>query len=61
MELIGTISPQNKQESYMIINFEDTMDSVTQLYQKYINDGKICELYPTPVKLGKQFEYADKK
>jgi histidyl-tRNA synthetase len=61
MELIGDVIPQNIQQSYMIINFEDTMDSIIQVYQRYINNRKVCELYPTAAKLGKQFEYADKK
>ena len=47
--------------SYMCINFEDTKDAIIKLYSDFINQWKICELYPTPTKLGKQFEYADKK
>lgn len=43
------------------MNFEDTREDVIGLYNQFISDGKICELYPVSAKLGKQFEYADKK
>lgn len=49
------------EDKYLFINFAETQDEIVKLYNKYISQGKICELYPTPTKLGKQFEYADKK
>ncbi len=64
MELLLTMGSQistSNQDSYMIINFEDTRDQSLQLLSKIIQQWKNCEYYPIPVKLGKQFEYADKK
>lgn len=49
------------EESYMFIHFEDTLSETIALYNKFLSVGKTCEIYPTAVKIGKQFEYADKK
>lgn len=48
-------------ESYMFLNFEDTWDHIIQLYQQFLSEGKICELYPTEAKFAKQLEFSDKK
>lgn len=48
-------------DSYLVINFDDTRDQSLSLLTTLIASGKRVEYYPTPVKLGKQFEYADKK
>jgi hypothetical protein len=58
VELIGSIEAP---VSYMMMNFGDTIDSIQALYCDFLAQGKICHLYPMPAKLGKQFEYADKK
>jgi histidyl-tRNA synthetase len=52
---------QKQPRSYMVANFADTLhDSMDILH--YLHLGwKNAELYPTPAKLWKQFEYADKK
>ncbi len=50
-----------KKDSYMFINFEDTYSDIIRLYKKFLDDGYSCEIYPTPAKLWKQFEYADRK
>lgn len=49
------------EQSYLFVNFEDTLPDILSLYNTFIAAGKICEMYPTAAKLGKQFEYADKK
>jgi histidyl-tRNA synthetase len=62
MELIlDQKSESNESESYMFLNFEDTFDHVLRLYQQFLSEWKICELYPIEAKFGKQLEYADKK
>lgn len=65
MELLLTMSSDNtstvSNESYLVINFEDTRKQSLELLAQYITNWKTCEIYPTPAKLGKQFEYADKK
>lgn len=48
-------------ESYMFINFPDTLHETVGLMQRFHTAWKNCEIYPTPAKLWKQFEYADKK
>lgn len=58
IEKIGELPAQ---ESYMFVNFEDTLPEVLALYNKFLSAGKIVDLYPTAAKIGKQFEYADKK
>ncbi len=58
IEKIGELLPQ---ESYMFVNFEDTLPDVLALYNRFLSAGKIVDLYPTAAKIGKQFEYADKK
>lgn len=61
MEIINSWEITTSKESYMIIHFEDTISPSIDLYGKLLSENKTCELYPSPVKLGKQFEYADKK
>lgn len=62
MELIfDQQSESNESESYMFLNFEDTFDHIVKLYQQFLAEWKVCELYPTEAKFGKQLEYADKK
>jgi histidyl-tRNA synthetase len=48
-------------ESYLFVNFEETFDGIQSLYTRFLSEWKICELYPTAAKFGKQLEYADKK
>ncbi len=48
-------------ESYMLANFAETWTETLALYTQLTTAGKICELYPTSAKLGKQIEYASKK
>lgn len=50
-----------KEESYMFVNFDETYNDILDLYAKFLATGKRCEIYPTAAKLGKQFEYADKR
>ena len=47
--------------SYLFVNFADTKDDILRLYHDFLKTGKICEFYPMPAKIGKQFEYAEKK
>ncbi|MEI7478344.1 MAG: His/Gly/Thr/Pro-type tRNA ligase C-terminal domain-containing protein [bacterium] len=54
------VKETNTSESYLFINFSETIDEITSLYRQFIAAGKRCELYPTAAKLGKQFEYADR-
>lgn len=58
MEKINNIAST---ESYLFINFDDTKKDIIWLYQKFLAAWKKCEIYPTPAKLWKQFEYADRK
>lgn len=52
---------RNESDTYLFTHFDDTWEHTLWLYQKFIQAGKICECYPIAAKLGKQFEYADKK
>ncbi|MBP7885364.1 hypothetical protein KAZ93_04410 [Patescibacteria group bacterium] len=45
----------------MLANFAETWTETLALYTQLTTAGKICELYPTSAKLGKQIEYASKK
>lgn len=58
LEKIGSLAGQ---ESYMLANFTETWKDTLALYTQLTASGKICELYPTAAKLGKQIEYASKK
>jgi len=58
--LVEKVKETNTSESYLFINFSETIDEITSLYRQFIAAGKRCELYPTAAKLGKQFEYADR-
>lgn len=58
LEKIGSLAGQ---ESYMLVHFTETWTETLALYSKLTTAGKICELYPTAAKLGKQIEYASKK
>lgn len=58
IEKIGKLTVSNK---YLFVNFADTKDDIIRLYNIFLNEWKVCEMYPTPAKLWKQFEYADKK
>lgn len=52
---------QKLPKSYMVAHFADTLQDSMDIVQ-YLHAGwKNAELYPMPVKLWKQFEYADKK
>lgn len=50
------------EEKYLFLNFGfwENFQKVFQLYTKFLKEGKICSIYPTPDKLKKQFKYADK-
>lgn len=62
MEIIlEQASSQDSIESYLFVNFEETFDAILSLYTRFLSEWKICELYPTAAKFGKQLEYADKK
>lgn len=62
MEKILAKQTTKYEDKYIFINFwEETRNDIVRLYQLYIWSGKTCEIYPTPSKLWKQFEYADKK
>lgn len=58
---VEKLSELSKPDSYLFVNFEDTLPEVLKLYNAFLAAGKTCEIYPTAAKLGKQFEYADKK
>lgn len=47
--------------SYLFLFFEDTKDAIFALYQRFLAQGKRCEMYPTQAKFGKQLEFADKR
>lgn len=48
-------------ETYLVTHFTDTKDASMDIVRYLHAGGKHAELYPTAAKLGKQFEYADKK
>lgn len=48
-------------ENYLFVNFQETYTDILSLYKRFISRGEVCELYPISAKLGKQFEYADRK
>ncbi len=52
---------QQTQTEYLLINFEDTQDNIFALAHQLASEWKTVEIYPEPVKLWKQFGYADKK
>jgi|GEM_PF-1616604 len=59
--MIDKITAIEKEEAYLFVNFDDTYSDIISLYKRFLDAGNICEIYPTGAKLGKQFEYADKK
>ena len=59
--LIENIQSQTPEDTYLIINFEETQDVLPLIQDKMIQAGKIVELYPCDHKLKKQLEYADRK
>ncbi len=62
MEKILTKDISKSEDKYIFINFgTETRSDLVRLYQSYISQWKICEIYPTNAKLSKQFEYADRK
>lgn len=64
MELLLTMWSETtaiSQDSYLVINFSDTRGASLKLLTTLIDNNQKVEYYPTPAKLGKQFEYADKK
>ena len=63
MEILLELNEENNmlQDNYMFLNFEDTIADTLSLMQQFLAEWKICELYPTEAKFGKQLEYADKK
>jgi len=48
-------------ESYMIINFEETRSESLKLLTQLHEEWKSVEFYPVPIKLSKQFDYANKQ
>lgn len=52
---------EDQSESYFFLNFDTTQNDIIWLYNKFLSEGKVCELYPVEAKFGKQLEYADKK
>lgn len=58
VEKIGKLQSTEK---YLFVNFADTKEDIIWLYGIFLSQGKVCELYPTWAKIGKQFEYAEKK
>ncbi len=59
--LLQYILPDQDNEVYMFLNFDDTFKQIVLLYKQFIAEWKKCELYPVEAKFGKQLEYADKK
>lgn len=57
MEKIDVIE---NNESYLFVNFDNINDNLKLAQSDYFL-SKIIEFYPVNAKLGKQFEYADKK
>lgn len=46
---------------YLFVNFEETNNDVISIAQNFVEKWYSVEIYPEPVKLGKQFSYAEKK
>lgn len=63
MEILLELQKQDtvSQENYMFLHFTDTLTDVLYLMNQFIQQGKICELYPIEAKFWKQLEFADKK
>lgn len=63
MEILFALVDQTatQSESYFFLNFESTQNDILWLYNTFLSEGKVCELYPVAAKFGKQLEYADKK
>lgn len=57
MEKVNSIQSQ---ESYLFINFDNISDNLKLARSDYFSSQTV-EFYPVNAKLGKQFEYADKK
>lgn len=58
MERITSLSGQ---DVYLFVHFADSKDDILRLYNSFLESGKVCEFYPVSAKIGKQFEYAEKK
>gem|GEM_PF-6268865 len=51
----------NQEDSFLFLNFENTIDITLKLYSKFIEENKICEMFPNSDKISKQYNYAEKK
>jgi hypothetical protein len=62
MEIVLDMQKQilAQSETYFFVNFSDTLPHILSLLEKVVSDGKRVGLSPSPSKLAKQFEYADK-
>lgn len=58
---VERITDVERPDSYLFVNFEETYEDVLKLYNSFLADGKVCDMYPTAAKIGKQLEYANKK
>ncbi len=52
---------KNTLSEYMFVNFSETYEDILNLAWRYVSEWKNIDIYPSPSKLKKQFEYADKK
>lgn len=59
--LMERVKKTSQKDSYLFINFSDTKEDIIELYKDFLDAGLQSEIYPTDVKLAKQFSYADKK
>lgn len=55
------VNSLSEQESYMVMHFEWMTNEALHLASQFQKANKSAFVYPLPVKLGKQFEYAQKK
>ncbi|HMT27337.1 MAG TPA: ATP phosphoribosyltransferase regulatory subunit [Candidatus Absconditabacterales bacterium] len=55
------IQPASEDDSYMVMHFEGMTNDALHLASQFQKANKSAFVYPSPVKLGKQFEYAQKK
>ncbi len=56
-----TKSDKQTTSKYLFLHFEETFNETAKLVNKFLSEWKSCEIYPSPDKLKKQFNYANKK
>lgn len=57
----GTFTSLESEKTYFVVHFSDMVEDAQELVQKMHTAGCSAEMYPTPEKIGKQIQYADKK